>query len=124
MNPTPDGSLLQGFVRGETAWEALAGLGAQLTVSPMTLRIDEPADAPVFEPSAGDVATGLCAHWAVGVTLRDWARVLLATSMIDLRGLEDDPNGEILLEAVWAAADGADIDERQLKVARQLASSS
>jgi hypothetical protein len=71
-----------------------------------------------------EVATGFVSHWAVGNTLQDWARVLLATGMIDLTYLEDHPDGEVLLEAVWdAAAAASDIDSQRIEVVQRLAES-
>ena len=113
--------MLTSFVRGETEWDALEALGARLKVGPARLHMEETADTPVYEPSAIDVATGLLAHWEVGATLQDWARVLLATGMIDLSRLEDHPHGEVLLGAIWDAAEGTDINDVQLEVARQVA---
>lgn len=123
MNATNETHVLRSFVRGETQWDAIAALGARLNFDSDGLHLDEPADAPVYEPSATDVATGLVAHWAIGTTLQDWARVLLGTGMIDLSSLEDHPDGEVLLEALWDASEASDIDDQRLEVARQLAAS-
>lgn len=111
--------MLRSFVRGETKWQALAALGAQLTVDPDGLHVEEPANAPLYEASVIDVALGLLAKWKTQQALQDWARVLLATSMIDLRCLEDHPDGEVLLEAVWDAAEGTGINEGQRAIAQQ-----
>ncbi len=85
-----------------------------------SLRLDEPADTPMFEPSVEDFATGLITNYAVGTSLREWASVLLATGMIDVSSLEDHPRGEMLLAAIWDAAREQAIADEALEVARQL----
>jgi hypothetical protein len=119
VNGEPD--ILRDFVRGERDWEDLTALGARLSFDTDGLHLDEPADAPVYEPSIGEVAAGLMCHWAVGTTLRDWARIVLATGMLELSGLEDQSEGDLLLEAIWDAAQGTEISALQLDVARRLA---
>ena len=124
MNATSEVEILRSIVRGERDLEALTTLGARLNVTADGLQLDEPADAPVYEPSIRDVALGLICHWAVGTTLQAWARVLLATGMIDLSCVEDHVDGDALLGALWDAAEGSDIDEHQLGIARRLAATS
>jgi hypothetical protein len=116
--------VIREFVRGERDSSALTTLGASLELGDDTVHLDEPADAPVYDATASDVAVGLLANWAVGSSLRDWARVLLATGMVDLSSLEDDPRGDTLLNALWDAAEGSGPSDRQLHVARQLAGES
>lgn len=102
-----ESSLIRDFVRGRRESNALTVLGASLALGDDVLRLSEPATAPVYEATATDVAVGLLASWAIGTTLQQWARVLLATGMVDLSSLEDHPRGEALLNAVWGAADGS-----------------
>lgn len=109
------------FVRAETEWPVLEMLGLQLDLGESTLKIDEPAGVPVISPRAEDIALGLAGAYGRGNTwLRDWARVLLASNFIDLVALEDHPQGELLLGAIWAAAAGEGIDEHALDIARRL----
>lgn len=114
-------NVIRDFVRGERDSSALTTLGASLELDEDAVHLDEPANAPVYDATASDVAVGLLANWAVGTSLRDWARVLLATGMVDLSSLEDDPRGESLLNALWDAAEGSGPSDGQLHVARQVA---
>lgn len=113
--------LIRGFVRGESDSDALSTLGASLALDEDVVRLDEPSDAPVYEATAADVAVGLLGNWAAGTALREWARVVLATGMVDLSSLEDHPRGEALLNALWDAAEGSGPSESQLDVARNVA---
>jgi hypothetical protein len=114
-------NVLRDFVRGESDSDALSAVGASLAIEDDVVRLDEPAGAPVYGATATDVAVGMLANWALGTPLRDWARVLLATGMVDLSSLEDDPLGEALLNALWDAAEGAGPSESQLEIARVVA---
>lgn len=115
-------SLVIGFVRGDADPTELAQTGLQLELSESGVQLEEPPGVPVVTPSISDVASGFLAHWARGgESLAVWARVLLAANFIDLKDLEDHPNGELLLDAVWEAADRAEVDERAIDAARRLA---
>ena len=116
--------VIRDFVRGERDSGALTTLGASLELDDDAVHLDEPSDAPVYDATVSDIAVGLLANWAVGTSLRDWARVLLSPGMVDLSSLEDDPRGETLLNALWDAADGSGPSDRQLHVARQVAGES
>jgi hypothetical protein len=112
--------VLRNFVRGECDWKALRALGAVIEKDADALRVEECQDPPVYEATTNDVAVGLLANSAIGTTLHDWARVLLTTGMIDLASLEDDPRGDVLLNALWDAANGSDPAEVALEAARIL----
>lgn len=120
MNMTAETDALRRFVRGESEWQVLLSLGASVDLDADGLSLEEPADAPVYEPSVQDVAAGLLAHWAIGTSLRDWARLILATGMVDLVSLEDHPAGEVLLNALWDAAGGSDVSEAAVEAAREV----
>ena len=111
------------FARGGREWRALKDGG--LTVSFMDDGCDcQGAGTVVAAPSVRDVAQGLIQHLnGREVDLRRWASVMLAASaVIDLRKLEDHPDGERLISALWEASGGEAADEDLVKVARRLAS--
>ncbi len=115
-------NLVIGFVRGDADPTELTRTGLQLELSGSGVQLEEPPGIPVVSPSASDVASGLLARWAHGgEPLAVWGRVLLAANFIDLKALEDHPEGGLLLDAVWDAAGGAEINERAIDVARRLA---
>ncbi len=114
---------LRRFVIGMDDWSELAVLGASIEFDAGALRITEPNNAPVYKAPVGEIAAGLLRHWARSTGLREWARVLLATGMIDLACLEDMPSGELLLEALWDCAEGVPVSTKALDLARQVATS-
>lgn len=120
---TDEIDVLRAFVRGESEWQMLHTIGVSVEFDAECLKVEEPARAPTYEPTADDVAAGLLAHWAIGTTLRDWASVLLATGMIDLSSLEDHSDGEALLNALWDAAEGSEPTQQALDAARRVATS-
>lgn len=109
------------FVRGEMPWKALQNLGVEIQVEPEKVQVDVPPGMPVVEVSARDVATGFLRHWASGANLREWAAVLLATGFIDFADLEDQPGGDSLLDALWAASTRDPISDETVASARILA---
>jgi len=108
------------FVRGERDWGVLTSLGVSVELNDSSLRLEEPPNLPIYEASVVDVATGFLAQWARGRTLQAWARILLGTGMVDLACLEDHREGELLLEAVWSGAEGAEFSDETLDLIRGL----
>ena len=96
-------------------------LGLDIAFDP-GLRLEIPADCPTIEPSAQDLATGLLRQWAMGgEPFQRWAAMLLAITSIDLRSLEEQAEGDEILEALWDAAGGEVVSESTLALARRLA---
>lgn len=81
------------------------------------MRVQTPARWRV-RLSIHDLATGLLAHEPR--EMREWASMIVALSNISFIGIED-PDGEVLLDALWAAADGKKPSPESLEVARRLA---
>jgi hypothetical protein len=85
-------------------------------------RLTAPADIPSYLASPVDVAHGLLAdrrHESRAL----WARVVVGTGIVDLSELEEFPEGNLLLEAIWDAADGRDLDTRTRAIASKLTGS-
>jgi hypothetical protein len=108
-------SQLLAFVRGEADISDLAGAGLEITVGSWSTVVHEPAGLPTVTPEAADVARGLVTHLDRG-TARDWAKVMLMITSIDL-----DDVGERFLDALWAAAAEEPIAPAVLDAARELA---
>lgn len=97
------------FVRGAVDVAALEPLGIAVAFEGggMTLRDNSQPDL-VVRPSVADVASGYVASWARGTdALQRWAQVMLGLTPVDLSALEDSPDGDALLEAIWDASAGA-----------------
>jgi hypothetical protein len=112
--------LARRFVRGDADWLSLEELGVKVDLDEDGLRVEEPAETPVFVPGLGDIAAGVLkaasGHASNG---RDWARVLLNANFIDLVALEDNIDGEKLLETIWALAADEEPNEEAIDVARR-----
>jgi hypothetical protein len=110
------------FVRGDANWSVLAELGVQIELEDSGVRLHEPAGLPAVVPGIADVAAGFVRSLELGgQEQREWARVLLAANFIDLFALENDPNGDALLEAIWSASQGDEVDEGDVALAKELA---
>ena len=98
---------IQQFVLGLADVTALEPLGIEVAFDHegMTMR-----DRSTLEirPSVADVAAGYVTSWRGGTdVLQRWAQVILGLPALDLGALEDAPEGEALLEAIWNASTGA-----------------
>lgn len=117
--------LVRQIVRGEKPIELLETVGLRVTDHEGSFRVDG-AGTAVVRPTLEDVAVGIsnCAG-RDEYKCRKWAAVLLAASaVIDLKCLEDRPEGSVLLEAMWDAAKGGSIRDEDAAVARRLVSAS
>jgi hypothetical protein len=93
------------IVRGERPLADVSRLGVSVSVTAEYFHVDAPLSVSAVVPSTADVATGFLAH-INDVDLREWATVLLGAEFIDLLALEADPNGEIIIDGLWAASTG------------------
>jgi hypothetical protein len=112
-------SVVKLFARGQLPWKDLRSLGIDIHFMDDGCDVDGKG-AVVETPSIGDVATGLLRHVRASErNLREWAAVMLAASqVIDLSELEESEDGEALLDALWKASAGQEIEESILTVAR------
>lgn len=108
-------------IRGEEEMaDAVAAIGIETHEEHQSLTLDVPSDVPVVVPSVADIARGLLAMWARGGSdLQGWAQHVLALVDIDLVKVEDHPSGELILDGIWDAAAGNEIDDRALAAARE-----
>ena len=96
------------FVLGLVDVTALEPLGIEVAFEHdgMTMRDSSTRDL-VLRPSVADVAAGYVTSWARGTDVpQRWAQVILGLGALDLSVLEDAPEGDALLEAVWDASAG------------------
>jgi hypothetical protein len=103
--------LIMQVIRGESDPSELGEIGLTFRETESGFAMDEPAGLAIVEPSIDDLATGLFAHWVRSTGSQTWARVVLGGSFIDLRDLEDDPRGDVLLEMLWTLSDGEELTE-------------
>jgi hypothetical protein len=96
------------LVNGVVDEAALAEIGIEVAFQPDGAKIEAGPSSKELRPSVAEVAAGYLAAWAQSSeTLQKWARLILGVTNIDLAALEDDPEGDALLNAIWDAADGS-----------------
>jgi hypothetical protein len=83
------------------------------------LHVEEGADTPVIEVSIPDLAAGVLEHMTDLLSGREWARVLLATGMVDLTAAEGDPDFDEVVGAIWGLASGHAPSDAAVKVAHK-----
>lgn len=112
------------FGRGEVSWTAFEVFGVEIQLEPAKVEVQVPPGTPVVEVLARDVAVGFLRRWALGTELDKWAATLLGAGVIDFVDLEDQPEGDALLEGLWAASAREPISEDAIASARASAESS
>src|SRR6185503_19707212 len=98
-------AVVRAIVRGERPWTDLRSLGIEFEVGLSSIRILEGLTPPVHV-DAKDVAAGLLAHSHDSDSLRDWARVVHGSIGLIELDLEDHPEGDNLLDALWRISFG------------------
>jgi hypothetical protein len=97
---------IQQFVLGLADVTALEPLGIEVAFERGGMTMRDRSTQEV-RPSIAELATGYVASWAQGSeVLQRWAQVILGLTAVDLSALEDAPEGEALLEAIWDASAG------------------
>jgi hypothetical protein len=72
-------------------------------------------------PDLSDLATGLAAYRTRAQDLQAWAHVMLgASAFLDFSGFESTPMGELLVEALWDAAESGAVSDASEAVLSKL----
>lgn len=119
MSEGSGSELILQVVRGEKPWTDLARLGITIVFEGSATRVDNPRGmVAVAQPV--DIAQGLLEYRDRPDDLRAWARVILAgVPFLDL-ALDDQPVGDILLDALWDATFGRQLADEAIRTAEQL----
>jgi hypothetical protein len=110
------GRALLALVRGE---ETGHELGVRYVSEGDSWWVEVPDELPRVRPEARDVAHGLLRHAAFATSLRDWARLVIC--LTDLDPIDEPPDGDRIVDALWAAAECEGVSEANLLLARRLA---
>lgn len=94
------------IIRGDRPLSDVSRLGIHVSVTPLFFELDAPRRADSLLPSIDDVATGFLAHMSSAGELREWASVILGAEFIDLIALENDPDGDAIIEGLWEVSSG------------------
>lgn len=112
--------LLRGVLRGELDVERLAEVGIEIEEHPGGLRVST-ALQHADEFALADLAAGLLSHWARVSSLRRWASVVLMVDAFQFEEAESEEE-QVLLDALWSASAGEQVDDAALNLARALSS--
>lgn len=106
-------------IRGELPLLSLndAGIHAVVKEHDYEEQLEEPV---VLTPSVDDVVHGLRAYWNQPNELRQWAQFLMASEAVDFAKMHDDPRGDNLINALWDASFGRNLDRRALEQLKQV----
>ncbi len=113
--------LILAFVRGERSWKVLEKAGVYIEFRPDGYEIDNPWKLTATA-SPRDVALGILVYYRSSEQLRRLAGIILAgSSFLDLSDeFETTPEGDVLLNALWDATFGDEINQEAVRVAEGL----
>jgi hypothetical protein len=116
-----DTDLILQVVRGERHWSDLATIGIEVVFEgDAIMRVKSPRGIEAVARSS-DIASGLLAYRSNSVASQDWARVVLAGIPFLELDLDEQPIGDILLDALSDARFGQEVSDQAYSVARQYA---
>ena len=115
--------VLQEFVRGRVEPDRLLELGLEFEFNEGEVRSESPlGQAPVYEATFADVATGLMELSGKPDRLQAWGRVILAGVGVELHpDFELREDGDVLLNGIWDAAFEEQVRPQVVAVARRIA---
>lgn len=118
--------LILKVVRGEKPLADLKAAGVSLRFRKLDHRSREINVKPHYEaslvvsPTAVDLAKGLLSYQGRPKDLQDWGSFVLGADLIELEPLESDPDGDIILNAVWDAGFEGRLSHEGAQAARRL----
>lgn len=105
LRPINPAELIREVVRGERHWSDLRLIGVEIDQREGDWSITYAGDV-CSTPDLSDVAMGFDRFRTSTEELQSWAHVLLGGSaFLDFSGMESTPSGEVLVEALWDAAE-------------------
>ena len=107
------------FVRGERPWNELQAVGIRIKLDGDRCEVENPRQI-IAVANAHDLAQGLLKYLSDREKLRTWAFIVQAASVFVDLDVEQHPNGEVLLDALWNAAHGNPVAEESVQAAEQL----
>jgi hypothetical protein len=126
MNPASiinnmNANAILAIIRGEMPLSVLPELGIEITCHEGNFKLRSSPSSVIVKPSISDIARGILAHQLNRSDLRAWAFFVLGEADIDLEKIESDPQGEMLVEALWEASSTGEIRQEVLRIADNLA---
>jgi hypothetical protein len=111
-------AIVLGFVRGELPWERVESLGIRMTRTDDGFDVSNPRQL-VVEARLRDIAAGLLCYRDNAEALWHWASIVLAASAFLELGeeIENTPEGELLLNALWDASFRQEVDPNAFSTA-------
>jgi hypothetical protein len=113
-----------GVIRGEVPLRALKQLGVEIDSQDESLELRSEKFNVAVTPTVLDVALGLLRYGSSILDredLRKWAFFLLGESgLVDLVGVESDPEGELLISALWDASFDEGVSRNVLETAARI----
>jgi hypothetical protein len=118
--------LILEVVRGERPLADLKAAGVSLRFRKLDRRSREINLKPhydaslVVSPTAVDLAKGLLSYQGRPKDLKNWGSFVLGADFIELEPLESDPDGDVILNAVWDAGFEGRLSHDGAQAARRL----
>ena len=110
MTATPSTQLsaetLTGIVRGSVDWRVLERFGVQADIDRLPATFHQPGGFPIVLVTVDDLRAGFAAHLGDAVAMRQWAQIMLMCDSFDFAPVEEDPVGDLVLNALWDLAYG------------------
>ncbi len=112
--------VILGVIRGELPLSVLSEVGVHVVFGDQTCQVS--IELPIIiNPSASDIARGFLTYKAKPSELARWASFLLgASQIVGLESLELQPQGDLLISALWDASFEGRINKEAVKIAESL----
>lgn len=112
LNSSSHADLVRKVVRGERPWTDIRLIGATVREHAGVWEIGYKGKI-CSTPDLNDIVAGLRAYMDRPTDMREWAHVLLGGSgFVDFAGLDSTEAGEVLVEALWEAAESGAVNQR------------
>jgi hypothetical protein len=116
-------ALILAAIRGEIPISALADIGINVVCEAGSCKLESEMVPTVVTPTVLDIASGLLKYKSSTPELRLWSFFVLAESgSVDLAKVESDPQGDLLINALWDASQDGKLTDNIVDAAENLVS--
>jgi hypothetical protein len=115
--------IILGVLRGDLSLSMLTQIGIDIRVKDGFYKLQSGNLNISVRPTLSDVATGILKYSSrSNDELRKWAFFILGEcGAIDLSAIESDPDGEVLIDALWDCSFRGVLDSETVALARKIA---
>jgi hypothetical protein len=108
------------FITGDLLWDELTEAGIEIKVIDDYHCEISNKNSTIVKPGLRDIITGILKLCRIPNAIRRWAAIILGSTIIDLEKINNNENGDEILNILWDLSEGTDISKQQIELLNRI----